>query len=535
MFYVIVSLSGTFQDTNRMIKPSPLDIVQKKNYFYFEKFYNQVHYLIQSPKITQVIVVLKNDFNPVYFTALQEIKALLEKLTGTGKHVHFISTDYTYKAIYLGSVCTKRYIHELGCYSFLGFSINRIYFKKLMEKYNVFIEIYRRGLYKDGYTEFSMDSMDSYVKETYTELLQIMNQEFLDTVKANLHISDESLDELVKGKILFGEEAVQRQWVDAIGSIDDVINGIMEKEPGLKEYNFRNISKQFKKGKKKIALLFIEGVIEEGKSGFDFLAGKKAGTDSIIPVIQTLACDSSIHGVLLRINSPGGSGIAACDIAREVEKLQKKKPVVASIGNIGASGGYWIASPCKKIFVNTTSWVGSIGVISVFFAFKEFIENHHINFSSLKTGEYANLYSSFESRSAFAKEMIDIQIEYMYKKFIAAVSRNRNIPVDQVEKSARGRIWPGKTGKEMNLADACGTMDEALDYLKQELQVQNVQIDFYPRLRFRFFERILYNNLMAGTLAAGIFNEIPKISGLSRKSSISALAPEAFFFSLNDT
>lgn len=245
------------------------------------------------------------------------------------------------------------------------------------------------------------------------------------------------------------------------------------------------------KPRKKIAVLVFEGAIIDGKSKQHPLLGQAIGPESFIPHIRKLQDDKSVKGVVLRVNSGGGSAAASEDILDALARLREKKPLVVSMSEVAGSGGYWIATEAERVFAHHSTLTGSIGVLTLFFYLEKFLKKHGITSSSLKTGPYADLGSMLRSMDKRERELVDAEVERIYRLFLERVGRCRARTVEEIDAVAQGRVWSGLQAQQHHLVDEIGGIESAVAYLLGKLELSRAKVQFYPRIKRSFLEKQL--------------------------------------------
>ncbi len=286
------------------------------------------------------------------------------------------------------------------------------------------------------------------------------------------------------------------------------------------------------KPRKKIAVLVFEGAIIDGKSKQHPLLGQAVGPESFIPHIRKLEEDKSVKGVVLRVNSGGGSATASEDILDALARLREKKPLVVSMSEVAGSGGYWIATEAERIFAHHATLTGSIGVILMFFYLEKFLKKHGITASSLKTGPYADLGSVLRSMDKKERELMDAEVERIYRQFLERVSRCRGRSEDEIDAVARGRVWSGFEARQQHLIDEIGGIESAVAYLLGKLELPRAKVQFYPRIKRSFLEKQIEKagpSASSGASAARLPLAGLLAGGLSALGGSNLVGPDAMY------
>lgn len=426
-------------------------------------------------KITGLVLDLAK-FEGGDYPSLDYLGKLIEDFQASGKPVIAIGHSFSQKQYYLASFADQIYLNSAGSVELEGLKYSTLYFKSLFDKIEATPYIFRVGTYKSAVEPLIRDEMSAEAKQNATAWLYPMWQNVKETLAENRKISAENivppLDKLIEmRKQTQGNEAdfaLKQQFVTHINSQAEIRQALADKfgaddEKGFKSIDYQNyasglIDRFNRKGENKIAVVNIEGEITMGES-----LENTAGADTIIAQLQKVKQDKSVRGLVLRINSPGGSALASELIRQEVEAIQKSGiPVVTSMGGMAASGGYWIAATSDKILADKNTLTGSIGIFGVMFNLEKTAKNLGIREDGIATSPLAEI-SSLKPLSEEQKMLIQMSVEQGYREFLDLVSRGRNIAKADVDKIAQGQVWLGAVAKEKGLVDQLGDFDDALN------------------------------------------------------------------------
>lgn len=500
MKYAVLKLSGSYRETGPAV--SSLLSVRSERQFRFDHFLIRVEHILSSRKISTVLIDCAQDFRTMLAGGAEAVREQLERLADSGRKTIFYAAEYSPLQLYLASACTRRMIHPLGTLSFLGLSRSFLFFKPAADKLRIESTVLRRGRYKSAGDRFRTDRMDPFNREQYERYLHGAVREMGEKITAGMEKTQADLDELTAGRMLSAEEALEEGWVHEIRTSDQ-----LRREWKRRKHRNRSVKKvgrSYGRGRKKIAVLVFEGAVIDGKSKRHPLLGQAVGAESFVPHVHKLADDSSVKGVVLRVNSGGGSAAASEDIRNALEELREKKPLVVSMSEAAASGGYWISCGAERIFAHEDTLTGSIGVITLHLAVQNFLKRYGINAESLRTGPHADLGSALRPITGEEKKMLDGTVERLYRSFIRRVADARNQDPRRVEKIAGGRVWSGSDALQEGLVDEVGGLVQAVDYLKGQLGLPKPKIVFYPRVRRSLIERLLERSSADGACAGGM-------------------------------
>ncbi|MFP4268895.1 MAG: S49 family peptidase, partial [Spirochaetaceae bacterium] len=310
MKYAKITLSGGFSNTGSQVKS--LFTKQEKR-FRFDEFLIRVEKILGNRKITRVLIECKRDFHFRLYSGAEDMREQFFRLKEGGKEVFFYASSYDTTTLYLASACGTRLIHPLGTLSFLGLSRSFLFFKGTMEKYGMESEVIRRGEYKSAGDRFRTDRLDSKNREQYEVYLETVMEEMREGTAEGIGKSREEIEQLEEGRILDAGTAQSEGWINRAVTIRNAEEQWKEEERG-KQKKIKRIGRHYGRGRKKIAVLVFEGAIIDGKSKYHPLAGEAIGSDSFLPHIEKLRKDKKIKGVVLLVNSGGGSATASEDI-----------------------------------------------------------------------------------------------------------------------------------------------------------------------------------------------------------------------------
>lgn len=448
----------------------------------------------------------------------EELREILLEIKNKGKKVIFYADYYKslleYQIVSLGDYLI---LNKGGEVIIPGILLKKYYIKKLLEKIGGEMEVLAIGKYKSAKELFTRENMSEEDKEQLNEILDIIYSKVKENIKET-RIRERDLDSLINYYGYFNEElAKEFGLVDTVLYPKDV-DEFLKKYTKVKKIKIekylgeKEIGRSWLKRKKKIALVIAEGTIVDGKSGYDprpLIGGKYIGSETMEEIFKKLEKDKSIKAVIFRINSGGGSASASEIIANAVKKCNEKKPVIVSMGNVAASGGYYIACLARRILADNSTITGSIGIFSIKFVAKKLYEDKlGITFDYLKRGEMADAQTELRGYTEREREIFMKQLEWWYDKFITRVSEGRKLNKEYIDSIGQGRVWSGYKAKELGLVDEIGPLRKAIEIAKEEAKIkkgEEIEIFLYPKEERRFLfsfpkvnifallkERILY-------------------------------------------
>lgn len=424
------------------------------------------------------------------FATARILRNALAEFQDNDKFIIAHSKFYSQGAYYLSSVSDEVYVNPLGWIDFRGFSSETPFVKEMLDRLGIEMQVIWVGNYKSATEPFRRNNMSQESKEQVREYLSDYYNIFLEDISSGRPLSVEELRAIANEYISPDpQKALDRQLVDGIVYRDEVINSIkdslgMEHDKKLymmtlAEYFKSNPKKADTKIKDRIAVVYAEGTIVDGEG-----TEGSVGDVKYNKIFQKLRKDKKVKAVVLRINSGGGSAMASENMWRELMLLKESgKPVIVSMGNYAASGGYYIAAPADSIFAEPNTLTGSIGVFMMLPNMQELFNQHlGINFDTVKTAPMAVALSPFYEMSQNERQILQSRTDNMYQVFLKRVADGRDMgSVDSVHQIAQGRVWTGKRALELGLVDELGDLEDAIDAAAAKVDLDAYRIVEYPK------------------------------------------------------
>jgi len=432
-------------------------------------------------------ISIDNNFINAGISQTKALRGALDKFKASGKFVVAYGDIYSQKDYYLSSVADTIYLNPVGMMEFKGLYTERLYFKDFQEKSGFKMEVVRLGKYKSAVEPFLASEMSDNNREQISVYLNSLWNEMKLDISKSRSIPVDRLNRIADSLLARNPNlAKSSNLIDKIAYHDEYLNGMKyalgidsEKDLNLievadySEYASNKIKANYNKNK--IAVIFAEGDImyADGEKGI-------VGHGAINRSLQKARKDDKIKAIVLRVNSPGGSALASELIWREIELTKKVKPVIVSMGDLAASGGYYIASNAHKIIAEPTTITGSIGVFGMLPNGKNLADNMGINAEQVVTNKNAVTYSFFEPLNTEQRRFIKEGILDIYDLFSKRVAEGRNLTREQVETIAQGRVWTGADAVKNGLVDELGGLDLALKYAAEAADIQDYKIKEFP-------------------------------------------------------
>ncbi|ECF6075080.1 signal peptide peptidase SppA [Salmonella enterica subsp. houtenae] len=438
--------------------------------------------------ITGIVLDLKN-FTGADQPSMRYIGKALREFRDSGKPVFAVGENYSQGQYYLASFANKIWLSPQGQVDLHGFATNGLYYKTLLDKLKVSTHVFRVGTYKSAVEPFIRDDMSPAAREADSRWIGELWQNYLHTVSANRQISPQQLfpgaQAIIDGLTNAGGDtakyALEHKLVDALASSADVEKALTKQFGWSKtENNYRAISYYDYSLKKPadsggtIAVIFANGAIMDGEE-----TPGNVGGDTTASQIRDARLDPKVKAIVLRVNSPGGSVNASEVIRAELAAARAAgKPVVVSMGGMAASGGYWISTPANYIVASPSTLTGSIGIFGVINTVENSLSSIGVHSDGVSTSPLAEI-SMTKALSPEVQQMMQLSIEYGYKRFITLVAEARKRTPEQIDKIAQGHVWTGEDAKANGLVDSLGDFDDAVAKAVELAKLKQWHLDYY--------------------------------------------------------
>jgi protease-4 len=437
-------------------------------------------------------ISINNNYISAGISSTQAIRNALADFKESGKFIYAFGDFYMQKDYYLASVADSIFLHPVGAMDFKGLAAEVLFFKDLQDKTGVKMEVVRHGKYKNAVEPFLSNEMSEENRTQIRELIDSIWNTIVSEIALDRSISEEDIN--VIADTLGGRKP---EYAKASGLLDDVIYydeyakrlkqaiGIGEDDKlnviSLEDYTRVSRKKKLLSGKDKIAIIYAQGEIFYGEGGPNYI-----GQGIINKAIIKARDDKSVKAIVLRVNSPGGSALTSDIIWRELEIAKKEKPLVVSMGDVAASGGYYISAGADKIYAEPTTITGSIGVFAAIPNINELAANIGINAEQVGTNKNSVDYSLFEPMSDEFREFVKEGIESTYQTFLGKISEGRNITIARADSLAQGRVWSGAQARELGLVDELGGLEDAVKAAALLANVDSYSVRKYPKYKSSF-------------------------------------------------
>lgn len=430
-----------------------------------------------------------------------ELKNALEDFKTSKKIIYAYSNQMPEINLMLNTVADKFYMNPVGGAEFDGFAMQMEYYKNLMDKLGVEFKVFYVGEYKSATEGYRRSDMSPEDRVQRTELLNDISTNFLNAVNKNTKIAVDTLSNWQNNlSIMNANDMLSHKLIAGLKYNDEVLEEIKTKLGYKKDADLNMISyndyneiiklKTASSSDNSIAVVYAEGEILDNNSDDGIIGG-----EAYVKLLQKIANDKSIKGLVLRVNSPGGSAFASEQIYHQIEKIKTKMPVVVSMGDYAASGGYYIAANADKIIAEPNTITGSIGIFGMVPDIRKALnEKVGVTFDEVKTAEHANFFSTINNWDNLELDKVQKEVEHGYGIFLDRVSKGRKMDTSAVNKIARGRVWTGQDALGIGLVDELGNLDLAIKRVKELAKIKEASIVTYPESK-SMMESIM-NSLM---------------------------------------
>ena len=517
-----------------------------KDFDYFETSHDGLSDVINAIEAAKTdsnikgISILNNNSN-LGMAQMKALRDALEDFKKTNKFVYAYSNSYSQREYYLNSVANLVYLNPVGDMDFKGLSSEIMFFKDLQEKSGIKMEVIRHGKYKSAVEPFLENKMSDANREQVSSLLNSVWNSVVTDISVSRNISVEKLNEIANGLLARTPELAKAEnLVDKI-AYEDVYHDDIRKLLKVKKdesynrvkildyaNNVATTSADLSTGDK-IAIVYAQGEIGSGEGDVNLV-----GEGSMRRALEEARLDENVKAIVLRIDSPGGNALTSDLIWREIEVTKKVKPVVVSMGNYAASGGYYIACNADEIFAENNTITGSIGVFGILPNFSKLSDRIGIHTEKVSTHENAADYSPFSPMDEKFKNVTLEGIERFYATFVSRVAQGRKMDFAAVDSIAQGRVWTGSDALKIGLVDKIGGMDDAIKYAAGLAKTKNYKTQNFPEYEKNI--RDLLGNLGIPFLKSkeGLIREeigeanyrlLQQVKKISNRTGIQALMP----------
>jgi len=492
---------------------NPLASLSKEDDYSVPGLFDAVR-LIRHAKSDSAIkgIYLKIDDNNNGFASTEELRNAIIDFKSAKKFVIAYGDVISQKAYYLANVADKIYCNPKGSVEWKGFAIEYTFFKNALDKLEIEPQIFYAGKFKSATEPFRAEKMSDPNKVQSLELIRDIYQQLLKTTSESRKIDTATLHRYANEySIRFATDAAKYKLIDA-AIYDDEVKDELRTKIGIEKtaaINFVDIGKYAEavnyktgKGTDKVALIFAEGNIVDGKGSDENIGGDRYRT-----LIRKARLDKTVKAIVFRVNSGGGSALASENMWRELTMARKEKPVIMSFGDVAASGGYYLACNADSIFAQPNTITGSIGVFSIIPNMSGFFKDKlGVTFDGVKTAEHADIPTASKPLSAVERTFFQNDVDSIYHTFLTRVSEGRKLSYAFTDSIAQGRVWMGERALRLGLVDRIGNLQDAIDCASRMAKIKEYRVREFPEPT-NIFDRI-FGRFSTEAKAASVKEEL---------------------------
>ncbi|MFN3529213.1 MAG: signal peptide peptidase SppA [Bacteroidia bacterium] len=445
-------------------------------------------------------------------TIRSSIRTALIDFKTSGKFIYAFSEGYLQNTYHLASVADSIFMVPTGDMLFNGWASSPLFFKGMLEKLDIDVKLIRVGKYKSAGEPFIRENLSDDNRHQISSFLNSLNQQYLSDLSRSLNMPVDTLQVIANElRIRSPKDAVAHGLIHRLCFRDEVLN-LLASQTDVKKIDkirfitasdyLRSLATERQLGEKnRIAVIYAIGDITGGEGDDETI-----GSDRLAAAIRKARLDDNVKAIVLRVNSPGGSALASDIIWRETVLAKAEKPLVVSMGNLAASGGYYIAAAADSIFASANTLTGSIGVFGLIPSFDRFMKNKiGITFDRVTTGPYADILNGLRPMTAEEEQIIQSMINRIYHDFLKVVADGRNLSTDSVNSLAQGRVYTGEQALALGLVDAMGDLNDAIACAARMAGLENYKLKELPERPDKF--ELLMSSLFE-TRQKAIANEL---------------------------
>jgi protease IV len=416
---------------------------------------------------------------------VQEVRDAIADFRRSGKPTVAYLEYGGEQEFYLATACEKVFLMPSSTLDLTGVASYELFLRGTLDKIGAYPDAMHIGEYKTASNTFTQKTYTAAHREMAESLNTDLYDQLVRGIADGRHKSEAEVKSLIDHGPYLPEDALRAGLIDDLAyddEIDDKVKLGSGKPKMLDMNDFRQAGNAFGRGQR-IAVIYASGIIASGKSSYDTTGGQVVGADTMIEYLRKARGDSSVKAIVLRVDSPGGSAIASDVIWREVLLTKKQKPVIASMSDVAASGGYYISMPADAIVAEPSTLTGSIGVVLTKFVIDGTLKKLGMNMEGVSKGKYADLYSPVRPFSPDERARMEAYMQATYDTFVEKAAQGRNTTPEKIDAVGQGRVWTGRQAKQIGLVDELGGLDRAVSLAKQRAKIPqdaDVELLVYP-------------------------------------------------------
>jgi protease IV len=433
-------------------------------------------------------VILKPVSAAALWGKIQEVRDAIVDYRRSGKPIVAYMEYGGEQEFYLSTACDKVFLMPTASLDLTGVASYELFLRGMLDKIGAYPDALHIGEYKTASNTFTEHTYTPAHREMAESLNTDLYEQLLRGIADGRHKSEAEVKSLIDHGPFLPEDALKAGLIDDL-AYEDEIDDKVKLAPGTPHYidlnDYRQVSAQsvgLDRGPR-IAIIYATGIIASGKSSYDSPEGQVVGADTLVDYLRKARADNSIKAIVLRVDSPGGSAIASDVIWREVLLTKQQKPVIASMSDVAASGGYYISMPANAIVAEPSTLTGSIGVVLTKFVIDGTLKKVGLNMEGVSQGKYADMYSPVRPFSPEERERMAENMQATYDTFVEKAAQGRNTTPERIDAIGQGRVWTGRQAKQIGLVDELGGLQRALALAKQRAKIpqdSEVELVVYP-------------------------------------------------------
>ncbi len=472
------------------------------------------------------------------FASFKEVRDALIDFKESGKFIIAYADSYSQRSYYLVSVADKIYLNTKGMLAFQGMASNITFFKNTLDKLGVDMQIVKVGTYKSAVEPYIQTEMSAANREQVTVFTNTLWNNMLSEISASRNITVEKLNAYADEMLTFQntEKILDYKMVDSLCYVDgmeDVLKNAVDvsefkKVKMISHKQMNKVSSSEKMQKDKVAILYAVGGIDAGSNP---LASGGIDSEKLVGSINKLKKDKAVKAVVLRVNSPGGSAYGSEQIWYAITQLQKEKPVIVSMGDYAASGGYYIACSADTIIAQPGTLTGSIGIFGTIPNTAGLNKKIGLTFDGVKTNKMSDAISTNRPFTPEERDLMQAYVNEGYELFVKRCAEGRNMDIDELKAIAEGRVWTGETALELGLVDMLGGVNDAVRVAAEKAGLENYMVKTYPE-KEDFMTRLMKDlntgietRFLKSRLGDETYKVLQHIEELKEMNGIQALMP----------
>ncbi len=461
-------------------------------------------------------IILEPQWMSCGMANINEIMEAIEHFKSSGKKVYAHFNMAGNRDYILASVADSIYLNPSasGGLFLTGVGGSVLFYKDLLDKIGIEMKVIHAGKYKGAGENFSRSSFSKPVKENLDRLFTTIYDKMIMKLAENRNLSIKQIKNIYENRkeiFISGEKALEYNLVDQLCFREDLFKELGIKQDrlvSLKSYKLSSRSKE----KERIAVVYAQGMIASSNS---FYTSQNLSASKIDEVLDKLETDNSIKAVVLRVNSPGGSALESEIILNRIKQLKSVKPVIISMGNVAASGGYYISAESDYTYADPFTITGSIGVVAMIPNISKLSKNIGLNSEQINKGKYSDLFNPYREPDAEEFEALKKDVEETYTEFKTRIAEGREMTLEDVEMFAQGQVWNSEDALDKDLIDGVGMLNDAIIKAAEIAGISEYSVHFYPQKK-SIFEEFLKDKFDIDVAAELMKSDITKEIGLDR-------------------